>query len=577
MYRKLCDRDLFLTAYGKLYANEGAMTPGIEPTDLVDGMSLARIDQIIAQLKQGTYRWQPVRRVYLKKKNGKYRPLGLPGWKNKMVQEVMRMILEAYYEPQFSKYAHGFRPGRGCHTALDEIRRKWKGVKWFIEGDIAGCYDNLNHQRLLELIERDIPDQRFIKLVREMLEAGYLEEWHYHRTYSGVPQGGVVSPILSNIYLNELDKFVEQTLIPKYTRGTRRKRNPVYTTIMEERSRAKASQDVKRYQELTKRLRQTPSVQVDDEGFRRLYYCRYADDFLLGFAGPQEEALAIKEEIKTFLQQINLTLSEEKTLITHAHSQRAKFLGYEVSAQRNNTKLSQDKNSPKKRRSINSSIHLCVPQAVTREGVKKYQRNGQPIHRPELLNHSDYEIVMLYNTEFQGLANYYQLAQDVSKRIQPIRYAYRQSLVKTLALKHKQSVPWVYRRYKTKFETGMVGLQVTIQREEPKKPLVARFGAKPIRRQTEAVFKDEIPPTYCRGNELVRRLQTQQCELCGSDKNIEVHHIRKLADIKKKYQGQKEPPQWVTFMMKRHRKTIVVCRTCHQAITYGRYDGQKVA
>lgn len=577
MYRKICDRELFLAGYGKLYANKGAMTPGTDSQDTVDGMSLTRIDKTINRLKLGTYQWQPVRREYRPKKNGKYRPLGITGWTDKLVQEVIRIILEAYYEPQFSEYSHGFRPGRGCHTALEEIHSKWKGVKWFIEGDIEGCYDNIDQKLLLNLIQRDIPDQRFLKLIKEMLEAGYMEEWQYHTSYSGVAQGNVISPILSNILLNELDKFVKYKLMPKYTRGKRRKRNPTYTTILEERSKAKAKKDVTRYQELTQLMRKTPSVKTDDEGFRRLYYCRYCDDFLMGYAGPKAEAEAIKQEIKEFLQQLKLTLSEEKTLITHAASQRATFLGYELSAERNDTKLSQDKNGRRKRRSINSSIHLHVPRQVAKEWENRYKKKGKPIHRAELLNHSDYEIVMLYNMEFQGLANYYTLAQDVAKRLYPVRYAYMQSLVKTLARKHKKQATWIYRQYKHKFETGMTGIKVTIPREEPKQPLTARFGVKPIRRQKTAILIDEKPNTHCSGNELVQRLLANECELCGSQENIEVHHIRKVADIKKKYEGRKEPPKWASFMMERNRKTIVVCRRCHQDITYGRYDGPKLA
>jgi hypothetical protein len=298
---------------------------------------------------------------------------------------------------------------------------------------------------------------------------------------------------------------------------------------------------------------------------------------LLGFAGPKEEAEVIKAEIKEFLQSIRLTLSEEKTLITHAASQRAKFLGYELGMTRSNTKVTQDKNGDRKRRSVNSTIQLHVPCQVTKEWGNRYKRNGKPIHRAELLNHSDYEIVMLYNMEFQGLANYYALAEDVAKRLYLVRYVYMQSLVKTLARKHKKKATWVYRKYKTKFETGMTGIMVTIPRETPKRPLTARFGVKPIRRQRTAVIKDEKPNTNIRGNELVRRLLANECELCGAQENIEVHHIRKLADLRKRYKGRKEPPKWATFMMKRNRKTIVVCRSCHQNITYGRYDGQKLA
>jgi group II intron reverse transcriptase/maturase len=208
VYRNMRNRDLFLYAYGKIYANKGATTLGTDPTDSIQGMSLARIDKIIEQLRNGTYQWKPSRRVYIPKKNGKMRPLSVPNWSDKLVQEVIRMILEAYYEPNFKESSHGFRPRKSCHTALHQIKHQWKGTKWFIEGDIKGCFDNISHQTLLDLLGRKIHDSRFLKLIREMLNAGYLEDWIYHKNHSGTPQGGVISPLLSNIVLHELDCYV---------------------------------------------------------------------------------------------------------------------------------------------------------------------------------------------------------------------------------------------------------------------------------------------------------------------------------------------------------------------------------
>jgi len=447
VYRKIRDRDLFLQAYGKLYANKGATTPGIEPSDTVDGMSLARIDKIISQLEQRQYQWQPARRAYVTKKNGKRRPLGLPGWTDKLLQEVIRQILEAYYEPRFSAYSHGYRPGRGCHTALEQIQKKWKGVKWFIKADIKGCFNNLDHKLILKLIGTDMPDQHFLKLLKDMLKAGYMEDWQYHQTYSGVPQGGIVSPIVSNIILNELDKYIEHTLIPEYTRGQKRQTNSDYNQIRNQRAKAKAVGDVQSYRALTSQMRQIPSVKPDDDQFRRLYYCRYADDLLLGFAGPKAEATEIQQRIVDFLQSLNITTSDEKSFINHAESELTRFVGYDLSARRSNTKLTREKNGRCKKRSINSGIKLFVPREAVKEREKQYTRLGKPIHSKGLTHYSDYEIVMRYNLEFQGLANYYALAQNVSKRLQPLKYVYMQSLAKTLAHKYQRSVKWVYAKY----------------------------------------------------------------------------------------------------------------------------------
>jgi retron-type reverse transcriptase len=224
LYRHLFNPELYLRAYGKIYRNDGSMTPGVN-AETVDGMSLKKIQAIIDALRYERYRWTPVRRVYIDKKGspGKRRPLGLPTWSDKLLQEVIRSLLEAYYDPQFSDRSHGFRPGRGCHTALAEVSESWRGTTWFVEGDISQCFDRLDHAVLRSLLAEDIRDNRFLRLIDGLLQAGYLEEWRYHETLSGAPQGGVLSPLLSNIYLDRLDKYVEKTLLPVYNLGGQRK------------------------------------------------------------------------------------------------------------------------------------------------------------------------------------------------------------------------------------------------------------------------------------------------------------------------------------------------------------------
>ena len=225
VYRQLFNPRFFLMAYARIYRNAGAMTKGVTG-ETADAMSTAKIANIIARLKQERYRWTPVRRVEIPKKNGKMRPLGIPTWSDKLLQEVIRLLLEAYYDPQFSEHSHGFRPQRGCHTALLDVARNGKGTKWFVEGDIKGCFDNIDHKILLSILGERIHDNRFLRLIEQQLKAGYCQSWRYLPTYSGTPQGGIASPLLANIYLDQLDKFVEQTLLPAYTRGSKRRRNP---------------------------------------------------------------------------------------------------------------------------------------------------------------------------------------------------------------------------------------------------------------------------------------------------------------------------------------------------------------
>ena len=330
LYRQMCNRDLYLTAYGNIYSNKGAMTPGATE-ETADGMSEDKIDQIIELMRHERYRFSPARRVYIPKRNGKLRPLGLPTWSDKLVGEVVRLLLEAYYEPQFSDRSHGFRRNRGCHTALREINNTWTGTVWFVEGDISDCFGSLGHQILLNILGEKIQDQRFLRLMRHMLEAGYLEEWDYQETLSGCPQGGTVSPVLSNVYLDKLDKFVERELIPQYTRGASRAPNPEYAATANALARARRRGDRAAVRDLTRQLRTLPHGDPMDPGYRRLKYIRYADDHILGFIGPKAEAEEIKAKLAMFLREtLGLELNQHKTLITHARSQRARFLGYHV-------------------------------------------------------------------------------------------------------------------------------------------------------------------------------------------------------------------------------------------------------
>ncbi|MFC0437836.1 reverse transcriptase/maturase family protein [Kutzneria buriramensis] len=568
LYRQLFNPQLFLMAYGRVYRNSGAMTPGATG-ETVDGMSLAKIVAIIRALRAESYRWTPVKRVYIDKKGTpkKKRPLGLPTWSDKLVSEVVRVLLEAYYDVQFSDRSHGFRPRRGCHTALQEVVGHWTGTKWFIEGDISDCFGSLDHEVMLSILAEKIHDGRFLRLIGHMLEAGYLEDWRWNATLSGAPQGGVASPILSNIYLDRLDQFVEQKLLPEHNRGTQRRHHPEYHRLDGQSYWAIRRGDRATARRLRLAKRHLPSLDPHDPDFRRLKYVRYADDWLLGFAGPKHEAEEIKTRVRKFLRdQLKLELSEPKTLITHATTQAARFLGYEVRAQRCDTKLT----GP--RRSASGIIGLFVPRNVIRQRCAPYMSGGKPIQRGVLLHDSDFSIVAAYQAEYRGLVQYYILAQDVS-RLQRLRWVMETSMLKTLASKHKSTVTRVARKYKATIdrEDGPRRcFEVAVERGAGRKPLVARFGGIPLKRQRAAVLKDSEPMTPNRVNtaELVKRLLADRCEICGSTDRVEVHHVRKLADVQRP--GRSERPVWVTLMAMRRRKTLVVCRPCHEDIHAGR-------
>jgi group II intron reverse transcriptase/maturase len=556
LYRQLFNPQLYLLAYGRIYSNDGAMTPGVT-RETVDGMSLGRIGRIIDAMRHERYRFSPARRVYIPKRNGKLRPLGLPTWSDKLLGEVVRLLLEAYYEPQFSDRSHGFRRGRGCHTALREVADTWTGTAWFVEGDVADCFGSLDHSIMIGILAEKIHDNRFLRLMRNMLQAGYLEDWKWNATPSGAPQGGVVSPILSNIYLHKLDDFVENTLIPQYTRGGKRTRNTEYERMRHAYARARKKGDQEKSRELRRRQARLPSVDCDDPGYRRLRYARYADDTLFGFAGPKAEAEEIKQRLTQFMRdELHLELSDEKTLITHARTSAATFLGYEI--------ITQTGTGGRKR--VNGAIALRVPTSVIKTSCAPYLARGKPAAQTALHNLDDHNIVAAYGAQYRGIVQYYLLAGDVH-RLDRLRWVMETSLLKTLAAKHNSSVAKMAARYKVKIETPH-GLRTCFEavrsREDHRKPLVARFGGIPLKRRKTAVIVDRAPGRNpLARKEIITRLLRNRCELCHDSGQVQVHHVAKLADLVHSGPSQ---PAWATLMANKRRKTLVVCTPCHDHI-----------
>jgi group II intron reverse transcriptase/maturase len=542
------------------------MTPGATP-ETVDGMSLRKISRIIEAMRHERYRFRPVRRVHIPKKNGKTRPLGMPTWSDKLVGEVVRLLLEAYYEPTFSGRSHGFRPGRGCHTALREVVNTWTGTTWFVEGDIADCFGTFDHDVMVGILSEKIHDNRFLRLLRNMLMAGYLEDWKWGATLSGVPQGGIASPVLSNIYLHKLDEFVDKTLVPEYTRGRLRAKNPEYRKVEQAIATARRKGDRAQVRALYRRLHSLPSQDPRDPGYRRLRYCRYADDTLLGFAGPKSEAEQIRDRLAQFLRDdLKLELSPDKTLITHARTQRARFLGYEVSvASRSYRTRRPDASDKRNRRSLNGMIVLHVPPLAVKAKASPYLSRGKPARRNPMVNDSDYNIVARYGAEYRGIVQYYLLAGDVF-RLHRLRWVMETSMLKTLASKHRSTVTKMAARHKAKVMTPH-GLRTRFEarvERAGRKPLVAWFGGIPLKRQKQAVLTDRLHagPVYPH-RQLVDRLLKGRCELCDRTDNIAVHHVRALADL---YRPGQPQPAWAAVMAKTRRKSLVVCGDCHDTI-----------
>lgn len=571
LYRYMLRTDIYYQAYKNLYANAGASTKGVDD-DTADGFGAEKIARIIGQLQSGTYTPSPARRTYIPKKNGRLRPLGIPTFTDKLVQEVLRIILEAVYEPIFLSTSHGFRPKKSCHTALSSISKAYRGTRWFVEGDIKAFFDNIDHQVLVALISKKIKDARIVQLVFKMLKAGYMEDWQYHGTFSGTPQGGIVSPLLANIYLHELDKFMLD-MSKRFAKPKERAFTPAYRQAMSKVNaikwrlkNAKDSVEAKRFLEELHVARaimvKLPSKSQTD---KKIVYTRYADDFLIGVNGSKEECVAIKAAIKDFLSEnLHLELSEEKTLITHT-AQHARFLGYDVSVRRTD-KLKKDK-AGRVMRTLNNSVELNIPftDKVERFVLDKQvamveQGNLKPICRRKLIRLSDLEILSVYNAELRGICNYYGLASNYT-RISYFAYLMEYSCLKTLASKHQSTTS----KIRKKLKDGHGSWCVTYT---TKRGLQRTYFAKYQDCRSPAFVVDRIPELSLRywhtSNSLESRLKAKQCEYCGTtdSKHYEIHHVNKLKNL----QGK---AMWEQLMIARRRKTLVLCRECHHKLHHG--------
>ena len=570
LYRLLFNEELFYVAYQKIASNGGSTTKGSDGRS-IDGMSLARIETLIASLKDESYQPHPSRRVHIPKKNGKTRPLGIPAFEDKLVQEVVRMILEAIYEGHFETTSHGFRPKRSCHTALLHIQKTFNGAKWFIEGDIKGFFDNIDHDVLVGILRERISDDRFIRLIRKFLKAGYVEDWTFHNTYSGMPQGGIVSPILANIYLDKLDKYVKE-YIRHFDMGTKRRPGKESNDLANERKRTvrklKKVKDGTEKAALVARLKAIeqeraafPNGDEMDESYRRLKYIRYADDFILGVIGSKEDALRIKEDIKSFLSEsLALELSEEKTLITHT-GKSAKFLGYEITVTRNNHQRRDVQG--RLRRTYGKRVRLNVSMATLRDKLLEYGameiklRNGKEIWKPKcrsgLIFNDDLEILDRYNRETVGFCNYYLIANNCVV-LHNFRYIMEYSMYKTFAGKYRSTVRKINKKYR-------YNKLFTVKYEQKGAIKSRTFYKTSFKRRTTAFNGScDIEPysiaDVSRTN-LTDRLKAEKCELCGATGKLIMHHVRNLKDLKGK-------ESWERLMSARKRKTIALCPSCHR-------------
>ncbi|MCG8538718.1 MAG: group II intron reverse transcriptase/maturase [Clostridia bacterium] len=427
LYRNFYNPGFYYQAYLNIQSGQGNMTCGVD-SQTIYGVSQNRIESIISKMKDCSYRPTPARRVCIPKAKGKHRPLGIPSFNDKLIQEVCRMLLESIYEPTFSNLSHGFRPNRSCHTAMLSIRQQFKETKWFIEGDIVSFFNNIDHHVLTDILRERIRDEQFIALVWKFLKAGYMEFQSFQKTYSGTPRGSIISPILSNIYLDKLDKYMEE-----------------YISSFNERKMT-----ISKVHELDNALNKVPSIMAMDDNFKRLSYMRYADNFLCGVIGKKEDAVAIKTDIANFLNsKLHLELSNDNRLITHGKD-KVKFLGFEIFVNESYGRTA---------RKFNGLIKIYVPNV---KWVKRLQEYGalkikyvdgkeifEPIHRNYMVNNDDLEILNQFNREICGMYNYYRIADNVSV-LNNFYYVMSYSMYKTYAAKYKTHISSIRRKYGVK-------------------------------------------------------------------------------------------------------------------------------
>lgn len=455
--------DLWNEVSCKISRNKGAATAGVDGqihADICDRMDLIR-----ETLRKGEYRPKPTRRVYIPKKSGKLRPLGIPTAADKLVQAMVARILEEIYEPVFSDHSHGFRKERSCHTALDELKHNWNGTKWIIEADIRGCFDNINHDVLMELLANKIEDRCFLKLIRSFLQAGYLEDWVYHRTYSGTPQGGTVSPILANIYLHELDEWLKQKA-QSFNKGATRAPNPEYKQLYGRYQRALyRSRDLKvegrldeaeKLELLIRQLKaqylQCQTTQTHDPNFRRMRFVRYADDFVISIIGSKADAQQILADLNVFMtQRLKVELADDKTGIVHA-TEGTRFLGYDIKIVSSPNRVRRTRGGTRRSMMVGvATLEWPMERALKFAWERGYiddLQHRKPRSRTPLLHLSEEEIIRRYIQELRGVSSYYSRAKNWRHVGNQLHWLCKDSLVRTLAAKNRAKRTDTYTRLK---------------------------------------------------------------------------------------------------------------------------------
>lgn len=571
--------EMLFIAYEKIKSKPGNMVEGTDSTTL-DGIDKEWFNKTSIGLRNESFKFKPARRVYIPKANGKMRPLGISSPRDKIIQQSIRMVFEWILEPKFSHLSHGFRPHRGCHTALKEIRQ-WKGVAWFIEGDIKGFFDNIDHHILEGLLSQHFKDARLNHLYWKFVKAGYIEyENNYIESNKGVPQGGILSPILSNLYLHGLDEYMEKIIknrellnkgLKPYTVNSHyhaqtMKIYRLKKKLLKMNEVFDRMEVVKTLKRLLATRRHSKSI-IPNSSFVKFEYVRYADDWIIGVWGTRKAAIELKKDIQVLLEGFKLTLSEEKTLITNARAERAFFLGTQIKrlvSNKGEVKVNKGKKIPTGNLLMSAPVPKLVDKAVDKGLLKIKNGRWTPLPMKMLIPLEDSDIILRFNTIIRGILNYYSFV-DNRQRLSKLSYIVKESLKKTLSLKHRISKKVFMSKYGKSISV--------IRRNRISIKKIWFYEPKLVKEPMKFLGSDNInDPKFDPFNTMKWRVSTKTnwdfpCAVCGSASNIEMHHIKHIKTLNVKLS------EFDKAVARVNRKQVPLCRSCHLEVHKGNYVG----
>lgn len=553
-----------ILAYESIKSNPGNMTSGANTLTL-DGISLKWLHQVKSDLLAGKFKFSSARRIQIPKPGKKTtRSLGIISPRDKIVQTAMLKVLEPIYEPVFKDCSHGFRPNKSCHTALRALKQKFSNVTWAIEGDISKCYDSIDHDILIRILKKRIQCDKTIALIKRSLKTPFKENDQMIWPKKGTLQGSPLSPLLCNIYLHEMDLYVED-LKKSFDRGKQRKKLKKYRSIQYKLEKKDLNlSEIKSLRVIQRKLKSKDPM---DLSFRRFYYIRYADDFVIGIIGSKNECVKIHEDLGIFLTKtLSLNLSLSKTSISHFNKEGIFFLGTQIKGNLETEKLIKTIERGKGRKfksRVTSRTRMFAPlekllQKSIDNNICKRLQSGKvvPTALKRMVNYDHSDIILFFNSKIRGILNYYSFV-DNAKSLGIIVHAFKHSCALTLALKYKlRERSKVFKKFGKYLECKETGTKL--------------FIPKTFARTQEFKINPQNPYTLLDirwNNKLTHSNLNQKCLICGKIP-VEMHHVKKIKDLVSRYKDKKID-YWTLQMAAINRKQIPLCKAHHIALHRG--------